>query len=100
LTFSLDAGAPTGASINASSGVFTWTPTEAQGPSTNTVTIRVTDNGSPSSSASETISIVVNEVNSAPQLAPIGAQSVRETTTLSFTASGTDSDLPSQSLTY
>ena len=31
LTYSLGAGAPAGAAINASSGVFTWTPTEAQG---------------------------------------------------------------------
>jgi len=30
LTFSLDAGAPTGAGMT-SGGVFTWTPTEAQG---------------------------------------------------------------------
>src|SRR5207247_2301674 len=43
LTFSLDPGAPLGASINASSGVLSWTPSEAQGPSTNTVTVRVTD---------------------------------------------------------
>jgi hypothetical protein len=41
LTFSLEPGAPAGASINASNGVFTWTPTEAQGPSTNTITVRV-----------------------------------------------------------
>ena len=30
-TFSLDAGAPTGATINATTGVFSWTPTESQG---------------------------------------------------------------------
>ena len=46
-TFSLDAGAPTGASINATTGVFTWTPTESQGAGTYNVTVRVTDNGSP-----------------------------------------------------
>jgi len=32
LTFSLDPGAPEGAGIDATSGVFTWTPTMAQGP--------------------------------------------------------------------
>jgi hypothetical protein len=42
LTYSL-IGAPTGAVINSSSGVFTWTPTEAQGPSTFTFTTRVSD---------------------------------------------------------
>src|SRR5439155_839007 len=45
LTFGLDAGAPAGAAINPATGVFTWTPTEAQGPSTNLVTVRVTDSG-------------------------------------------------------
>src|SRR6185295_16455038 len=67
LTFSLDAGAPAGAAIT-SAGVFTWTPNENQGGTTNTITVRVTDNGSPAQSASETITIVVNEVNSAPAL--------------------------------
>ncbi len=42
LTYSL-VGGPTGASINTSSGVFTWTPTEAQGPVTYNFTIRVND---------------------------------------------------------
>ena len=41
LVFSL-AGAPAGASITAG-GVFTWTPTEAQGPGVYAVTVRVLD---------------------------------------------------------
>ncbi len=36
-------GAPTGASINAETGEFTWTPTEAQGPGIYTFSIRVFD---------------------------------------------------------
>lgn len=44
LTFSLGAGAPAGASITAG-GVFTWTPTEAQGPGTTTIGITVSDGG-------------------------------------------------------
>jgi Ca2+-binding RTX toxin-like protein len=63
LSYSLDAGAPTGASINATSGVFSWTPTEAQGPGTYSVTIRVTDNGTLALSDFETIQITVAEVN-------------------------------------
>src|SRR6185369_14922161 len=47
LTFSLDPGAPVGVSIDPSSGVLTWTPTEAQGPGSYSVTVRVTDDGSP-----------------------------------------------------
>src|SRR5256885_16388935 len=68
LSFSLDSGAPLGATINPTNGLFAWTPSEAQGPSTNTVTVRVTDNGSPAMSAAETFSIVVTELNSAPSL--------------------------------
>jgi uncharacterized protein (UPF0179 family) len=100
LTFSLDVGAPAGASINASSGVFTWTPTEAQGPGTYNVTVRATDNGSPTLSDSETVQITVNEVNIAPVLAAIGNKSVNEGSTLSFAANATDSDVPAQALTY
>ena len=78
LTYSLDAGAPAGATINATTGVFTWTPTESQGGSSYNVTVRVTDNGSPALSDFETISITVNEVNVAPVLAAIGNKSVNE----------------------
>jgi hypothetical protein len=46
LTYSLDT-APVGASIDSGTGLFSWTPTEAQGPGSHPVTIRVTDNGSP-----------------------------------------------------
>ena len=100
LSFSLDAGAPLGASIDASTGLFTWTPTEAQGPGVYPVTIRVTDNGSPILSDSETIQITVGEVNIAPILASIGDKTVTENTLLTFTATATDPDLPAQSLTF
>ena len=59
LTFSLGAGAPTGASLNSSSGVFTWTPSSAQSPSTNVITIQVADNGTPSLSATQSFTIFV-----------------------------------------
>src|SRR5205823_4814114 len=64
LAFTLDPGAPAGASVNSVSGVFTWTPSEAQGPATNTITVRVTDNGVPPLSDAKTFTVVVNEVNS------------------------------------
>jgi outer membrane protein assembly factor BamB len=54
-------GAPTGATINPTTGDFTWTPTAAQvGP--RTFTVRVTDNGSPARTAEETITVTVNPV--------------------------------------
>ncbi|HMJ64130.1 MAG TPA: lamin tail domain-containing protein, partial [Candidatus Binatia bacterium] len=99
LTFSLDAGAPVGAGIT-TNGVFTWTPSESQGGTTNSTTIRVTDNGSPALSDFETITITVAEANAAPVLTAIGNKTVNEGSTLAFTATATDSDTPAQSLSY
>ena len=100
LTFSLGAGAPPGASIGPLTGVFTWTPTEDQGPNTYFVTVIVADNGSPPASDSETIVITVNEVNKAPVLAVPTAYTIDEETPLTFSASATDPDIPTQTLTF
>jgi hypothetical protein len=56
LTFSLDPGFPTGASITPG-GAFTWAPTEAQGPGNYNITVRVTDSGA--NEDFETISVQV-----------------------------------------
>ena len=97
LTFAL-VSAPTGVSINSSSGVITWTPTEAQGPSTNTIFVKVTDNGSPNLSVTNSFTITVNEVNAAPTLTVPGNQTVNELTTLTVTNIATDAD--SSTLTF
>jgi hypothetical protein len=59
LNFRLDI-APPGASINPTTGILTWTPTD--GPSTAQVTVRVTDNGSPALNDTKTFTITVNNV--------------------------------------
>lgn len=99
LTFTVS-GAPAGASIDPSSGIFTWTPTEGQGPSTNVITIRVSDGGTPDLSASQTFTVVVNEVNSPPVLAAIPTQNVAEGSALTFSAAATDPDVPANSIIY
>jgi len=58
LTFSLGGTVPFGAFINAA-GQFSWTPTLAQTPSTNTFTVYVTDNGVGALSDSGTFKITV-----------------------------------------
>ena len=57
LTFSLDA-APGGASIS-SGGQFNWSTVLAAAPSTNDVTVRVTDSGSPNKSDTKSFKIVI-----------------------------------------
>ena len=59
LTYSLDPGAPSGASINPATGLFSWTPSLAQYPGVYTVTLRVTDNGNPPLSATNTFNVTV-----------------------------------------
>jgi VCBS repeat-containing protein len=99
LSFSL-VDAPAGASINSSTGAFSWTPTEAEGPSDYTFTVKVCDDGVGTLCDEEAITVHVNEVNVAPVLAAIGNKIVNEETQLSFTASATDVDLPANNLTF
>jgi hypothetical protein len=99
LVFFLGAGAPTGASLT-SDGVFIWTPSEVQGPSTNLIRVCVADSGSPSLSATQVVTIVVNEVNSAPVLAAVGNKSIARGSLLTFTNTATDVDLPANKLTF
>jgi hypothetical protein len=61
LTFSLGVGAPSTAAITPE-GVFTWTPTDSDGPGTNRITIVVTDSGEPAASDTQTFVVIVNEM--------------------------------------
>jgi hypothetical protein len=89
--------APAGAAIVASTGAFTWTPTEAQGPGSYSFTVRVSDGAL---THDQSVSVTVNEANAAPVLAAIPDQTVDEGALLSFTASATDADLPANTLAY
>ncbi len=100
LTFSLETNAPAGASINPTNGVFTWTPSEAQGPSTNLVSVKVTDNGVPPQSDVKSFTIVVTESNSAPVLTPITNRILHAGSTLTITNTASDPDLPTNLLTF
>jgi dextranase len=60
LTFSL-LNAPTNAVLNANSSVFTWRPAIAQSPSTQTVSVAVSDNGLPVMSATQNFSVTVTK---------------------------------------
>ncbi len=102
LTFTLAGTVPAGAAIDPATGVFTWTPTEAQGNTPYTFDVVVTDNGGPApQSDSETITVTVNEVNVAPELDTVGNKGVNEEVELTFTATASDHDLnPAQTLRF
>lgn len=93
LAFSL-VGAPAGANIDKVSGVFTWIPSEAQGPDSFVFDVVVTDG---ENSDTETVTVDVNEVNVAPVLDPIFNGETVDINALdffSFTASASDPDIP------
>jgi hypothetical protein len=50
---------PAGATIHSTSGLFAWTPNITQAPSTNNVTIRALDNGTPPMTATRSVTIYV-----------------------------------------
>src|SRR5262249_4781340 len=71
ITYSLGADAPAGASIDPVTGVFTWTPTEAQGPGTYTISIEATNTPPSATSAEIQFQVTVQEVNRPPVLAEL-----------------------------
>jgi hypothetical protein len=91
--------APAGANIN-SQGIITWTTTESTGPSTNIFATRVTDDGTPALSTTNSFTVTVTEVNSAPLLPAQTGRTIAGFTTLTVTNSATDPDLPANALNY
>ncbi len=99
LTFNLGSGAPPGASIT-TNGLFTWTPTAAEAPGTYTLSVIVTDSGVPAMSATTNFNVIVYPPNTAPVINAIADKTVYANTLLSFTVSATDTDQPTQTLTF
>jgi sugar lactone lactonase YvrE len=99
LTFTLGLDAPAGALLSPD-GLFQWLTTETDGPGTNSFTVTVTDNGTPPLSATQSVRVVVNEVNQAPMLEAITNQAINATSLLQLTLSASDGDAPAQGLTW
>lgn len=92
IAFSLDPGAPDGASIDPVSGVFSWTPDAAQLPGDYPVIVRVTDNGAPPLSDARSFMITVQESNRPPTADAGGPYTVAEGGSVQLKASGSDPD--------
>lgn len=73
LTFSL-LTAPTNAALNPNSGVLTWRPLVTQTGSTNSFTVKVADNGTPSLSATQSFVVTVTNLPP-PQIAALSGSS-------------------------
>src|SRR5262249_20700881 len=80
-----------GLALNTTNGVLTWTPTEAQGPSSNNVLVKVTDSGTPPLSSTGTLVIAVREVNLAPVPVPVPDTNVLAGNTISIQLAANDS---------
>ncbi len=98
--FSLGPGAPSGMTLNPETGVLRWIPGEADGPGQLVVTVRAEQTTGLPLSDSTSIGITVREVNQAPGLTAPVEVTASEGTVLRFTATGSDNDLPRQTLTY
>jgi hypothetical protein len=88
---------PTGATFDTLTGGFAWTPGFDQAGDY-TVHFIATDNGTPMASSTLDVPIVVNNVNRAPVLDPIGDKMTDENQTLQFVVMATDPD--GDALTY
>lgn len=87
LTFSLGPGAPVGATIDANTGLFTWTPDDSFASAVN-IEIIVTDDGTPVMDDSEIIQVTVNNV--APTTGISGTEEIYRGEEVTFTLTATD----------
>jgi hypothetical protein len=91
LTFGA-ANLPPGASFDAATATFTWTPGYDQAGFYPGVEFTVTDNGVPIALDVELIAITVGNTNRPPVFDQLGPQAVNEYDTVSFRVSATDPD--------
>jgi hypothetical protein len=99
LTYALVQG-PVGTRVDPTSGLFEWTPSEVQGPSTNTVVVSVSDDAGTPLSFQTSFRVTVSEVNQPPALASIDDQPVTEGQSLIVQLAGSDPDVPANALRY
>jgi hypothetical protein len=100
LTYLLDAPVPEGLVLDSETGLMVWTPPETAGPSTNTIRVRVVDDGVPPLLNTMTFPLEVTEHNRVPQLLLVPPQETPEGSQISVQLQASDPDLPANRLTY
>lgn len=79
LTFGFDGTPPAGATLDAGTGAFAWTPTDEQAGRTHAIGVRVTDDGTPTLSAGATLTVSV-EARAPVVVAPVIVQAPADLT--------------------
>jgi WD40 repeat protein len=91
---------PMGCSIDETTGVLTWTPTESQGPSRYHLTVAVEFASTPQLNNMHTFAVTVTEVNRQPILTPVPDQVVERGKPIRLQVVASDPDWPANGLTY
>jgi hypothetical protein len=86
------ANLPPGATFDAATQNFRWTPEFNQSGNYPDVLFTVTDNANPPASDQEAVTITIGNTNRPPVMAPIGDKTVSEGDTLRFTVTASDPD--------
>jgi hypothetical protein len=98
------AAAPAGAAINGN-GIITWTPSQAQSPGTNVITVIATNNDvfdtvHPQLRATNLFTVIVQEVNQAPTLPVISTRTVAALSLLTVTNAAAETNIHAATAGY
>lgn len=89
-----------GARVNRSTGLFSWTPTEDQGPANYNFSVLISDSSANQNSVALPLSISVREVNEPPVLATPSDQEIAVGSAFTFGLAASDSDIPTNELRF
>lgn len=98
LLYSFVGAAPSGMTLNSSTGLITWTPDESLGGSTHVITVQVSDGTAASSTQS--FEVEVGEGDNPPLFNTVGQFQVKRGQQLQESVAATDPDTPANTLRY
>ena len=89
-----------GITLNSTNRLFSWTPTETQGPSTNRFELIARDIQNSSLSSTQFFTIFVEELNAKPQLVIPSFAAITAGQKLELNLTAADTDIPTNSLAF